>query len=186
MKNLREFFVGIGDGDREVIMEYNETMNFVEEQLMQDEVDQARTFEAILDHRKTKKSNNKLLLKWTTGEETWEPLSVIGEQNPVTVAMYAVDQELLNNLGWRQYQKYVNRDKKFIRTMKKIYAVKENETKIKFGIEVPKNYKDALRLHKQHGITWWKITIKTELDQINSYGTFMDYGRKFIKDIGGF
>src|SRR6478672_13360818 len=90
----------------------NEIMNFVEDQLTQDEDDQAWTFEVILDHRKTKKGKYELLIKWTTGEETWEPLSVIEEQDPVTVAMYAVDQQLLNIPGWRCFQKYVNRDKK--------------------------------------------------------------------------
>ena len=45
-----------------------------------------------------------MLIKWTTGEETWEQLSVTEEQDPVTVAMYAVDQELLNNPSWRHFQ----------------------------------------------------------------------------------
>ena len=102
-----KFLVGIGDGDREEIMEYNDIMTFVEDQLTQDEDDQAWIFEAILDHRKTKKGKNELLIKWTTEEGTWEPLNVIGQQNPVTVAMYAVDQELLNRTGWRRFQKYV-------------------------------------------------------------------------------
>src|SRR5688572_4888059 len=96
--------------------------------------------------------------------------------------MYAVDQELLNRTGWRRYQKYVNRDKKYIRSMKRIFAAKKNETRIKFGIEVPRGYKDALRLDEQIGNTLWQDAIKTELDQINSYGTFKDNVKKVSKD----
>ena len=50
------------------------------------------------------------------------------------------------------------------------------------GIEVPRGYKDALRLDEQNGNTLWQDAIKTELDQINSYGTFMDNGKKVPKD----
>ena len=82
-----KFLVGIGDGDREEIMEYNEIMNFVKDYLTQEKDDQACTFEAVLDHRKTKKGKYELLIKWTTGKEAWEPSSVIGGQDPVTVAM---------------------------------------------------------------------------------------------------
>ena len=76
-------------------MKYNEFMNFVEIQLTQDEDDQAQTFEANLDHRKTKKGKYELLVKWTTGEETWVSLSVISRHDSMTVAMYVVDQQLL-------------------------------------------------------------------------------------------
>ena len=64
-----KFLVGLGDGDREEIMEYNEIMNFVDDQLTQDEDDQAQTFEAILDHRTTKKGKYELLIKQTTEEK---------------------------------------------------------------------------------------------------------------------
>ena len=181
MEEPGKYLVAIGDGDREEIMEYNDIMNFVEEQLTQDEEDQAWTFEAILNHRKTKKGKYELLIKWTTGEETWEPLSEIGNQDPVTVAMYAKDAELLDTPSWRHFQKYLNQDKKYIRAMKQVFAAKKKETKIKFGIEVPKHYKDALRLDKQNGNTLWQDAIKTELDQINSYNTFKDNGRTIPK-----
>ena len=65
--------------------------------------------------------------------------------------------------------------------MKKVFATKEKETKIKFGIEVPKNYKDALRLDQENGNTLWQDAIKTKLDQINSYNTFKDNGKQIPK-----
>ena len=38
-----------------------------------------------------------------------------------------------------------------VQAMKRIFAARKNETKIKFNIEVPKGYKDALRLDEQNG-----------------------------------
>ena len=84
------------------------------------------------------------------------------------MAMYANEAQLLNTPGWKHFQKYVNWDKKHIRAMHRVFATKKKETMVKFGIEVPKNYKDALRLDQQNGITLWQDAIKTELDQINS------------------
>ena len=75
----------------------------------------------------------------------------------------------------------MNQDKKYIRAMHKVFAAKKKETKIKFSIEVPKNYKDALRLDQQNGNTLWQDTIKTELDQIISYNTFKDNGKQIPK-----
>ena len=80
MEEPGKFLVAIGDGDREEIMEYNEIMNFVEDQISNEEDDQAWTFEAILDHRKNKNGQYDLLIKWAIGEETWEPLSSIADQ----------------------------------------------------------------------------------------------------------
>ncbi|HEY9708217.1 MAG TPA: hypothetical protein V6D48_08435 [Oculatellaceae cyanobacterium] len=103
-----KFLVALGDGEREEIMEYNEIMNFVEDQLSNDEEDQIWTFEAILNHRKNKKGKYELLIQWTTGEETWEPLNSIADQDPVSVAMYGNEAQLLNTPGWKRFQKYLN------------------------------------------------------------------------------
>ena len=108
-------------------------------------------------------------------------MSSIAFQDPVSNAMCAQDAEVLNTPSWRHFQKYVNRDKKYIRAMHRVFAAKKKETKIKFGIEVPKNYNDVLRLDQQNGNTMWQDAIKTELDQINSYNTFKDNGNKIPK-----
>ena len=69
MEEPGKFLVAIGDGDSKEIMEYNEIINFVEDQLSNKADDQAWIFEAILDHRRNKKGKYDLLIKWTTGEK---------------------------------------------------------------------------------------------------------------------
>ena len=60
--------------------------------------------------------------------------------------------------------------------LKQDNATKPKQIKIKFGIEVPKNYKQALEFDKRNGNTLWQEAIKTELDQILDYKTFKDNG----------
>ena len=61
--------------------------------------------------------------------------------------------------------------------MKRACAAKaSNGTHMKFGIEVPKNFKDALRIDSVNGNKLWEEAIKTKLDEINSYNTFKDHG----------
>ena len=62
--------------------------------------------------------------------------------------------------------------------VQQINAAKTNNgPKIKFGIEVPRNYNDAMRLDRLNNNTMWQDAIKTELDQINEYNTFRVHGK---------
>ena len=48
-------------------------------------------------------------------------------------------------------------------------ATKTKETRTKFGVEIPRNYKAALRLDKENDNTLWEVAIRTEHDQIKEY-----------------
>ena len=69
-----------------LIEKYNENI---------DAEDKLWAFEEIIDHRK-KKGKIEVLIEWTTGEETWEPLSMIKRTDPLTAAKYAHENELTN------------------------------------------------------------------------------------------
>jgi hypothetical protein len=70
----------------------------------------------------------------------------------------------------------VNQEKRFIRMLKQADATKSSSPTMKFGIEVPRNYKDALRIDAINNNKLWQEAIKTELDQINVYQMFTDHG----------
>ncbi|HEY9706866.1 MAG TPA: reverse transcriptase domain-containing protein, partial [Oculatellaceae cyanobacterium] len=177
MEDGSKYLVALGDGEREEILTYNEIMDYVETQLAQDPDDQAWTFDEVLDHKKNNEGKFEILVHWTTGEETWEPLAWIADQDPITIAEYAKRHNLLDVPGWKRFKRYIENKKKYIRAVRQINAIKKNATKIKFGIEVPRNYKDALRLDHLNGNSLWQNAIKTELDQIMGYQTFVDNGR---------
>ena len=86
-------------------------MNLVENQMSKEDDVHVWSFGAILDHRKTKQSAYKIQVLWTTGEETWEPLTWIGAQDPITIAKYAKEHNLLDEAGWKRLKKLVYKDK---------------------------------------------------------------------------
>ena len=66
-------------------------------------------FKQVLDHQgplKPKDPNYKgstynLKVLWDDGSETWEPLSTMAKDDPVTCAVYGKDKGLLNKPGWK-------------------------------------------------------------------------------------
>ena len=173
-----KYLFALNDGEREEILTYIEILDYIETEMQQDQDDQAWTFDNITDHRKNKSGKYEILVQWTTGEETWEPLTWIADQDPMTIAMYAKDQGLLDEPGWKRFRRYIQNEKKYIRVMKQIHKTNSDATKIKFGIEVPKGFKDAMRLDKVNGNTLWQTAIETELGQIMDYKTFVDHGKR--------
>ena len=56
------------------------------------------------------------------------------------------------------------------------FKSKRRGTRYKFGVRVANNYKEALKLDKENGNTYWQDAIKLELSQILGYDTFKDMG----------
>ena len=94
-----KFLVAVGDSGREEIMEYNEILDFVNKSVDPDAADPVESFEDIVDHRKIKDHKWEVLVKWTYTDDTWEPLEWMIKQDPITVARYAKDKDLLDTSG---------------------------------------------------------------------------------------
>ena len=75
----------------------------------------------------------------------------MGNQGPITLALYAKKKGHLDKPGWRQFKRMVGTEKRYINTLKKAQDVKKQEPKLKFGIEVPKHNNDALWLDRLNG-----------------------------------
>ena len=171
------YLVSFGDGQREEVMSYNTIMEHVNDLNMADS-DGMWTFEKILDHRKGKHKKFEVLVKWSTGEETWEPLSVIGDSDPVTCGRYAKDNNLLNTPQWKRFKRY-SKDKKHIYRLHKQIKLQnaKRAQKFKFGIQIPRTYKEAMALDAANGNTLWGDAIAKEMSQIKEYDTFIDKGK---------
>ena len=50
---------------------------------------------------------------------TWEPLSIIAASDPVTCAIYAKDNNLLEHDGWKRFSRLARRQKKMLRMANK-------------------------------------------------------------------
>jgi hypothetical protein len=84
--------------------------NIVEESLISqtDDGEGFWSFEKILQHRVLPNGRIELNVLWDNGESSWEPLIQLRKDDPITVAQYAMDNELLDQRGWKWAKKLVD------------------------------------------------------------------------------
>ena len=174
------------DRDDELIA-YNEVLDHVEREIeaSQDPDTVVWRFTEIVAHEgplhttdpSYKGSGYNVKVLWSDGTTTYEPLSVIANDDPVTCALYAQKHGLLEEPGWRRFKRIVKNQKKLRRMVNQSkLKSKRNSKRYKFGFEVPRNLADAIRLDKENKNTRWKDAMALELSQIMEYKTFLDRG----------
>ena len=142
-------------------------------------------FTAISNHKgplkqhdpEYKGSSWNVFVEWENGETTWEPLSLISKSDPVTCAIYARDNDLLNLPGWTRFKQLARRQKRLIRmaNQAKLKSFR-NRPVFKFGIQVPRDHRHAMELDRANGNNLWKEAEDREFNQIDEYETFIDLG----------
>ena len=58
-----------------------------------------------MDHNDYNGSTYNVLIQWSTGEITTEPLTVIAKDNPVICTLYVKHNGLLDRPGWKRFKK---------------------------------------------------------------------------------
>jgi hypothetical protein len=117
------------------------------------------------------------LIEWVNAEITKEPLTIIAADDPVSCAIYARENGLLDKPGWKRFKHIAKQEKKFTRMVNQAKLTSYNTApRYKYGFEVPRTYEEALRLDKRNGNTKWADAAKFELTQIDDYHTFIDKG----------
>jgi hypothetical protein len=185
-----KFLLEIGAGEFDEMIAYNELSDLVErlvnEEQSTDDVS-LWVYDDTIAHQGPLKptdpfykgSSYNVLVCWMNGEETYEPLYEMIKDDPILVAKYAKEQQgLLDTPGWKKLQKFARRIKKFLRMIKqgKLHCGPHGIC-FKFGVQVPRNWKEAMKLDAKNNSTLWQDAIKKEMDQIAAYGTFCDLGR---------
>ena len=66
-------------------------------------------------HKVHKGSPYNVTVLWENGETSDKPLSVIAADDPVSCAMYARDNDLLDLAGWRRFRTLAKRQKNLFR-----------------------------------------------------------------------
>jgi hypothetical protein len=115
---------------------------------------------------------------WEDGTETWEQLTLIAKSDPVTLAVYAKEHDLLDQPGWKCFRK-IARCAKVLKRMINASKRKQNYNAIryKFGVRIPRNVKEAKMLDKQNGNTYWQDAIALELAQMKEYKVLRSLGK---------
>ena len=152
------------------LMEYNDLINIINAQ--DEDGDGLQSFKQILEHRK-KNRKWEVKVSWDDGDVTWEPLHDMRLFDMMTLAKYAHDNDLINTPGWKWAKKKTKNPKKFIR-MAKIFKSQVNPPgpRSKFGVRIPRNREEILRLDKINGNTFWEEAIDKEIGQLLDYETF--------------
>ena len=185
-QNLK-FIVKVGDV--EDVMSYVELCDTIEAQI-QDEMespDKYWTYKGILEHQGPltatspdwKGSTYNILVQWEDGSQTWEPLNVFAKDDPVTCAIYARDNDLVKVRGWKFLRRFVKSKKKLARMTRQLHLARKNSgPKFKFGVQVPRNWKEARQLQEKAGHTKWTDAEAKETKQLFDYETFRDLGKR--------
>ena len=130
--------------------------------------------EEIQGHRWSKNKNRKgkldVLIKWKDEEEpTWEPMEIIKEDDPVTLAEYARENDLLEKSVWKWAKRYLFLTKSARNQIRKLNALRRTKLvpKYKFGEKVPRSIKESDELDKQNHSNGWKNAITLEVSNLH-------------------
>jgi Reverse transcriptase (RNA-dependent DNA polymerase) len=184
-----KFLVEVGDGKYDEILTYN-TLSDIIEQQQETEMDAAEkkwTFTSIKDHQGPLKPNHpdykgssyNVLVHWEDGSETYEPLDTMIKDDPVCLAQYAKDNNLLDTQGWKNLKRIVKNQPRLERMANQLNLSIHKASKgpiFQFGIQVPRNVKEAYELDKKNGNSNWADAMKAEIDSLNEFNTFQDKG----------
>ena len=122
------FILDIGEGKVEELLTYNQLLDHLEQADEQDNsMDQELCrFRAIIDHKGPLKATDpnwkgskwNVQIEWEAGEITFDPLSVIAADDPITCAAYAMEKNLYNLDGWKRFRHLIKKEKHLTRAIK--------------------------------------------------------------------
>ena len=128
-----------------------------------------------------KGSKYNVQVEWETGEITFEPLSIIAADDPVTCAAYAKENGLLALEGWCRFRNLAKKDKVLARAIKqrKIRQVRRSQTYM-FGYLIPRNYMEAMQFDSENKNSKWYDAIKMEMDSMREYKVFQKWDKAIL------
>ena len=126
-------------------------------------------------------SNYNVQVEWETGEITFEPLSIIAADDPVTCAAYAKENDLLPLEGWCRFRSLAKKDKVLARAIqqRKIRQVRRSQTYM-FGYLIPRNYMEAMQFDSENKNSKWYDAIKMEMESMREYKVFKKWDKAIL------
>ncbi len=134
-----KFLCSINNDAAEEIMSYNNILTHIQ---WDEDSDIVWKFQCITSHEgplkpnhpSYKESSYNVLVEWENGEITSEPLSIIAADDPVTCAIYAQDNNLLDLEGWKRFKGIAKWEKKLLHmaNQSKLHSY-QTAPKYKFG-----------------------------------------------------
>ena len=182
------FILDIGNGKFEELISFNQLLEHLENAQDHDMgMDQELyKFRAIIGHQRSllasdldwKRSKYNVQVEWETREITFEPLSIIAADDPVTCPAYAKEYDLLALEGWRKFRSLAKKDKVLARAIKqsKIRQVRRSQTYM-LGYLIPRNYMEAMQFDSENKNSKWYDAIKLEMESMLEYKVFKKWDK---------
>ena len=171
----------------EEVLSYNEILDYINKEEGEDgEQAIVWKFKRIAAHQGPLRkgdpgyngSKYNVLIEWENGEQTYEPLNTIAADDPVTCAIYAKENGLLEEPGWRRFKHIAKREGKLLRMVNQAKLRSYHTApKYKFGHQIPSNHEEAMRLDKKNLNTKWADAEEKELACFREYEVFKDLGK---------
>ena len=114
LENIK-FKLKINKDQAEEIMSYNQLMDYIQKGTdAEEDPDSLFKFRDIVAHQgplestdpNHKGSKYNVMVEWESGEVTYEPLTLISKDDPITCAVYAKKHDLLDTTGWKHLKRY--------------------------------------------------------------------------------
>ena len=168
-----KFKLKINKDQAEEIMSYNQLMDYIQKGTdAEEDPDSLLKFRDIVSHQgplesidpDQKGSKYNVMVEWESGEVTYEPLTLISKDDPITCAVYAKKHDLLDTTGWNHPKRHAKIPKRLIRADKQSWIRQVRASaRYQHGFQVPKDYNDAIRLDKENSNTHWQDAMNLEL-----------------------
>ena len=118
-----KFKLKINKDQTEEIMSYNQLMDYIQKGTDPDSLFRFRDIVAHQGPLESTDPNHKgskynVMVEWESGEVTYEPLTLISKDDPITCAVYAKKHDLLDTTGWKHLKRYAKTSKRLIRAVK--------------------------------------------------------------------
>ena len=110
---------------------------------------------------------------WDTGEKMWEPLNTMKADDPVTISKCVEKNGLIDQPYWKWANRYLKNKKKLLHLSRQVFLAKQRKEPVyKFGVQVPRDTKEAQLLDKKNKNELWKEVIAKEMNKIMEFQVF--------------
>ena len=140
MEPLLRFKCKVGEERFEQILTYNRMLQWCKQ-----DKDKGEFFRlvAMEGHRKqaSAKGGWQVLVRWASGLTGWNNLSDTFDGDPITLALHAKKNNLLELPSWRRCKRYAKQEKVIGRMINQVCLKHfRNRPRYKYGIQVPRNH----------------------------------------------
>ena len=185
------FILDIGNGKVEEVISYNQLLEHLQnvQDHDMDMYQELYRFRAIIGYQSPllasdpdwKGSKYIVQVEWETAEITFEPLSIIVAEYPVTFVAYAKENDLLASKGWCRFRSLAKKDKGLTRAIKqsKISQIRRSQTCM-FGYLIPRNYMEVMQFDSENKNSKWYDVIKLEMESVLEYKVFKRWDKAIL------